>query len=216
MDNKKLDITDFKNMLLVKNQLVYRTLEELEAFCEDEKKYATFLDSVALLINHDEGFFRLDESFALKISEIIDKYRFVFRDSDYLATANDIICQLNLVKGDSELTRTSKLEHYLLWHENARMVDFDTHEDLIITVADDAFVYHMMETGEKKNISPVIVYSSLNYFAMVCPEVFEQKEFYQQSMDYLNARRQNIIFRRAEKTYVSEVKENIQKVKKDS
>lgn len=216
MDGTKLNITDFKNMLLVKNQLVYRTLEELEVFCGDEKKYATFLDSVALLINHDEGFLQLDEAFVLKIEEIIGKYRFAFKDSDYLATVNGIICQLNLLKADSEITRTSKLEHYLGWQENARMVSFDTQEDLIITVADDAFVYHIMETGEKKNIPPVIVYSSLNYFAMVCPEVFEQKEFYQRSMDYLNARRQNIIFRRAEKNYVSEVKENIQKVKKDS
>lgn len=215
MDGEKLDIIDFKNMLLVKNQLVYRTVEELEVFCEDEEKYATFLDSIALLINYDEGFLRLDKSFVLKIEEIIGKYRFVFKDSDYLATVNGIICQLNLLKTDSELTHTSKLEHYLCWQEDARMVYFDTKEDLIITVADDAVVYHMMETGEKMDVPPVTVYSSLNYFVEVCPEVLENKEFYQRSVDYLNARRQKILFRRAEKQYVSEVKENIQKVKKD-
>lgn len=216
MENKlPIPVDDFIDLLLIRNQLVYRSLEEIDEICQIEEQYGALIDSIAILLESDTGFLYLEESAIPKIEGIIDKYRFHFTNLDYTRVVNDIIGGINIIKSEGEQEVNSRLEHYLCWHENVRKVTFRSEEDFIITLADDAIVYHMFSSGEPIAIPSIIIYSSLNYFSEMCPEIFMNSILYDNAMQYLDTRLSKLLLRPVERSCIKKTKDVVQKVKKE-
>lgn len=214
VNEEKIGSQDFLNLLQLKCSLYYYNVDDFIELCKDEKQYATFLDSALLLTEYDEGFLRLDSEFLEKISRVIEEYRFIYTDSSYNPGVNDMICRLNVIKSDSSKLADAKMEHYLCWQEDSRDVYFTDLDDFISTMADDYFVYQKFLSGYDQKISDVTIYSSLNYFAAMCPQVFLDSNFYQSSMDYLDGQANRHLIRKNHKMAAIRARDNIQKIKK--
>ena len=206
---------DFFNMIHLKNALYYFSAEDFIELCKNEKQYATFIDSALLLVEYDECFLRLDSEFSSKISSVIEKYRFQYTDSSYVPVVNELICQLNEINSGTQIAQDAKREHYLNWQEEVRDVYFDDSEDFLNTIVDDYFVYLKFQSDYDKRIPNITIYSSLNYFAVMCPSVFRDSSFYQKSIDYLEHQANRVILGKNHKKAIIKTRDTISQVKKD-
>ena len=210
-----LSLEDFFNMIHLKSALYYFSAEDFIELCKNEKQYATFIDSALLLVEYDECFLRLDSEFSSKISSVIEKYRFQYTDSSYVPVVNDLICRLNDIVFATQMTMEAKKEHYLDWQEDVRDVYFTDFDDFISTMAADYFVYRKFLDSYDEKISDVTIYSSLNYFSTMCPLVFMDSSFYQNSMEYLDHQANKLFIRKNHKDAIVRTRDTIQKIKKD-
>lgn len=206
---------DFFNMIHLKNALYYFSLEDFIELCKNEKQYATFIDSALLLIEYDEGFLRLDSELSSKISSVIEKYRFQYTDSSYVPVVNELICQLNEINSGTQIAQDAKREHYLNWQEEVREVYFEDSEAFLNTIVDDYFVYLKFQSDYDKRIPNITIYSSLNYFAAMCPSVFRDSLFYQKSIDYLEHQANRVTLGKNHKKAIIKTRDTISQVKKD-
>lgn len=206
---------DFFNMIHLKSALYYFSLEDFIELCKNEKQYATVLDSSILLLEHDLGFFRLNSEFSEKIFKVINEYRFQYTDSSYVPVVNELICQLNEINSGNQIEQNAKKEHYLNWQEEVRDVYFDDSEDFLNTIVDDYFVYLKFQSDYDKRIPNITIYSSLNYFAYMCPAVFRDSLFYQKSIDYLEHQANRVILGKSHKKAIIKTRDTISQVKKD-
>ena len=213
--NKSICPQDFLTMLQLKCSLYYYNVDDFIELCKDESQYATFLDSALLLVEYDEGFLRLDSEFSSKISSVIEEYRFAYTDSSYVPVVNDLICRLNDIVFATQMTMEAKKEHYLDWQEDVRDVYFTDFDDFISTMAADYFVYRKFLDSYDEKISDVTIYSSLNYFSTMCPLVFMDSSFYQNSMEYLDHQANKLFIRKNHKDAIVRTRDTIQKIKKD-
>lgn len=94
---------DFFNMIHLKSALYYFSAEDFIKLCQEEKQYATVLDSSILLLEHDLGFFRLNSEFSEKIFKVINEYCFQYTDSSYVPVVNELICQLNEINSGNQI-----------------------------------------------------------------------------------------------------------------
>ena len=210
-----LSLEDFFNMIHLKSALYYFSAEDFIELCKNEKQYATFIDSALLLVEYDECFLRLDSEFSSKISSVIEKYRFQYTDSSYVPVVNELICQLNEINSGTQIAQDAKREHYLNWQEEVRDVYFDDSEDFLNTIVDDYFVYLKFQSDYDKRIPNITIYSSLNYFAAMCPSVFRDSLFYQKSIDYLEHQANRVILGKNHKKAIIKTRDTISQVKKD-
>ncbi len=210
-----LSLEDFFNMIHLKSALYYFSAEDFIELCKNEKQYATFIDSALLLVEYDECFLRLDSEFSSKISSVIEKYRFQYTDSSYVPVVNELICQLNEINSGTQIAQDAKREHYLNWQEEVRDVYFDDSEDFLNTIVDDYFVYLKFQSDYDKRIPNITIYSSLNYFAAMCPSVFRDSLFYQKSIDYLEHQANRVILGKNHKKAIIKTRNTISQVKKD-
>lgn len=206
---------DFFNMIHLKSALYYFSAEDFIKLCQEEKQYATVLDSSILLLEHDLGFFRLNSEFSEKIFKVINEYRFQYTDSSYVPVVNELICQLNEINSGNRIEQNAKKEHYLNWQEEVRDVYFDDSEDFLNTIVDDYFVYLKFQSDYDKRIPNITIYSSLNYFAYMCPAVFRDSLFYQKSIDYLEHQANRVILGKSHKKAIIKTRDTISQVKKD-
>ena len=214
--NQNINLEDFINMLQLKCSLYYYTIDDFMELCKNEKQYATFLDSSLLLAEYDEGFLRLDSEFPETISQVIEEYRFTYTDSSYVPVVNDIICRLNAIDFGSQVETNAKKEHYLNGQEDVRDVVFVDSEEFISTVVDDYFVYEKFLSKYDEKLADITIYSSLNYFIGMCPDVFLDSNFYQNSMGYLEHQANRFLVRKGYKECILKTKDTIQKIKKGS
>ena len=210
-----LSLEDFFNMIHLKSALYYFSAEDFIELCKNEKQYATFIDSALLLVEYDECFLRLDSEFSSKISSVIEKYRFQYTDSSYVPVVNELICQLNEINSGTQIAQDAKREHYLNWQEEVRDVYFDDSEDFLNTIVDDYFVYLKFQSDYDKRIPNITIYSSLNYFAAMCPSVFRDSSFYQKSIDYLEHQANRVTLGKSCKKAIIKTRDTISQVKKD-
>lgn len=206
---------DFFNMIHLKSALYYFSAEDFIELCKNEKQYATFIDSSVLLAEYDEGFLRLDSEFSEKVFKVIEEYRFQHTDSSYVPVVNELICRLNEINSGTQIAQDAKREHYLNWQEDVRDVYFEDSEDFLNTIVDDYFVYLKFQSDYDKRIPNITIYSSLNYFAAMCPSVFRDSLFYQKSIDYLEHQANRVTLGKNHKKAIIKTRDTISQVKKD-
>ena len=83
--SNELELIDYINIIYLKNQLVCLPVEKLLEKYQKEDMYGLFLDTVSLMIEHDRGFFLFCPDGISKVEDIIQKYRFLYPDSDLLS-----------------------------------------------------------------------------------------------------------------------------------
>lgn len=206
---------DFFNMIHLKSALYYFTAEDFIELCKNEKQHATVLDSSVLLAEYDSGFFRLDSEFSEKIFKVIDEYRFQHTDSSYVPVVNELTCRLNVINSGTPIAQDAKREVYLNKQENVREVYFEDSEAFLNTIVDDYFVYLKFQSDYDKRIPNITIYSSLNYFAAMCPSVFRDSLFYQKSIDYLEHQANRVTLGKSRKKAIIKTRDTISQVKKD-
>lgn len=219
MENKKLSnysLDDWVEMLYFKNYLEVLSLDELLEKCDDKFVYASVIDTANILLDVESVFFLLDDNYIEKLQTIINTYRFKFFDTNFFEVANEVIVGLNELSSFSQEKKLFQLENYLMWQEESRKFSFSGPEELKAAVANDILVYLQFAENADFGLFKGNVISSLNYFLAVCPQVFDDTNFYEKTVHYLNSYTDVPFYKRrgAFYQYATETKNELQKVKK--
>lgn len=210
----ELELIDYINIIYLKNQLVCLPVEKLLEKYQKEDMYGLFLDTVSLMIEHDRGFFLLCPDGISKVEDIIQKYRFLYPDSDFTLVTNHIICYLNSIRSSTMIKDIIK-ENYLDWHSRVRKIEFSQEEDFLYITSYDAVSHYKLLGNQLDEVEDVPFLSSLNYFIEVIPELFDEPILTERvSAKLLDISSQRGFRKRAVREFLKETVQNFQKVKK--
>lgn len=210
-------IYDFVCMICLKNQLLEYPLEKLLDAYGDYDNFILFLESALLLMNNDSAFLLFSCEALQKVSAVVENYRFTYRDSEITNMCNEIIVYLNTISNYSEKLSNSLMEEYLNYQEDCRKISILDCNILLDALSNDALVYsafvnndlQVLEGREALNIS------SINYFLEVCPELFENDDFYKITLEELEKLAvKGWPFNRVNRIYSKETINILEKVKK--
>lgn len=207
---------DIVEMITLKSLLFSLDEEECLEKCDSFQAYEDFLYDTSILLTLEPDFFLLDKDYMEKVRKVIYSYRFKFHTSDLIFTSNQIIVALNHLEQLTSDQVDSRVKEYVDFQEEARKISFSDMDNLILANIYDLVSYQAFSGKVDDKLSPMLIYSSLNYFASCYPILFSDTSFFARADGYINDRmKRNTIFQRKENLYAKETKENIQKVKRN-
>lgn len=178
--------TLFRNLLIIKNQLMMMTKEELLKAYEEVEEYKVFVSTIIWLIKYEPAFVYMDESINNDIRSVFDIHRFELKDDIAFDTINSLTTCLNYIDAMPEEDKRKGVYYYRNYQEKIRCVKFDKAYDFKYSLGFDAFVYFYLK-GEldmpEKNYTLMV--ASLNYFLETCPEFFADEGIYNKTMDMI-------------------------------
>lgn len=172
MDDKKLNLSDFEFLLLLKNQLVFLSTEELIKLYSEIEDYSIFIDNVALMLNEEDAFLCLSKDFRKKIDDVIATRRFTIKDDIINEEINEITKRLNEIENMDLFVKAQKVQNYKTYHENIRNEEYETIADFGLTLANDCPTYFYLKGNIEGRVKNSFEISSVTYFLEVVPEVF--------------------------------------------
>ncbi len=180
------NIRDYKNILILRNQLETIGEEELIEIYQDIQSYQTFLNSIGILANVDSAFLYYKNQYIRKIERIISIHRFDV-SQEYQALINDIITYLNEVKSTSEEKKSILMNGYFAYQEDIRKRKFKNYQEMLSFESYDAQVVYGLELGQLDFLTDSErLISSLNYLLETIPELFTSEEDISLLINHLN------------------------------
>lgn len=217
------ELCDFNNLIMLKNHLCRIPESELLKLYQDYGAYLSFLDSVALLTQNDSGFILFSDVFIQKILSVINIHRFDFDDmkrvpgeenpeeySTVRECVNDIIDYMHAVQGYSDELANALRKSYFEFQEEARETKFRGSEDMLKSVAYDAYVFRYLMEGKQANLADEEhnIYS-LNYLMKAVPEFFQDPEINRRAIEVLDRAGEHAPLLSTRKKHVKKAKEGL-------
>ena len=212
---EEYSVDDYKNVIILKNQLLTMDSDQLKNLYEDYDNYCLFLDTLCVLINVDCGFFLLRDDIISKIEEVVQLNRFQ-TDSDTFDILNEMIQYFNITKNYSSNRKKILSQVYFAYQEDIRHTTFEDMNDLYEAIAYDAELVLALEKHDLDSISQDHYFmSSLNYILDTVPEITQDSHSY----DLLLERIDSVTVRSwpfdlKKKDTLKNTKDNFQKIKK--
>jgi hypothetical protein len=213
--NEEYSLSDFENVLLLRNQLVNAPMEKLIKYYSDYDNYLAFIDTVAVLSAIDSGFLLIYKEAINKISNIVQINRFKAKNEEEVNAINSVINYLNVVNSYEDYYACLLKLGYLDYQEQCRKVGFDSEEELICSLSNDAIVYCALKEGNIDDIGdPFYFLESINYLFETIPEFFKDEKVQERFITLLNTEKKKIKFFNFNlKDYYKDTKEAFQKIK---
>lgn len=204
-----VDMKDFVNLLRLKNQLVVFSGKELDEIYKEEDVFLCFIDTIALLSEHDSAFLLFDEKISDKIYTVLQSHRFNC-DTDIKEIINDIIGYLNGIKAYPKSLINILKNNYLAYQEKIRHVEFTSTDSMLFSIADDAVVFTALQEGNLDLIEDGDYYMmSLNYLIETCPEFFNDSKVVERACSLLDIESKNSKILSSRKKYVKETRNRL-------
>lgn len=186
IDADVFDIDDFEKVLLLKNQLILLTKEDLRILYSDIRCFLAFIDNVNCLLQKEGAFLYLSRDFLDKIQDVLAIHRFDLNEKELQSIGTDIndvyeainrimVC-LNNISSDSKSYRKIVVKSYLTYNENVRNTKFKKIEDFGTALTYDAPVYFTLTEEFEEPIRDDFMLSSIYYFMEVAPEIFKNEK----------------------------------------
>lgn len=207
--------TEFINMIRTKNQLVRFSGSELEEIYSDVNDMLTFIDTIALLSDHESAFLLFDDAFRDKICTVLQQHRFNC-DDEVKSIINDVIGYLNGLRSYPKGLAAIIKNSYLSFQEQTRHVEFESTDALLSAVAEDAVVFDYLQNGEEGKLgNSDCTIMSLNYFTEVYPEIFKDKEMLDRALSLLDRASRESRILSTRKKYVKESRQRVMNANKN-
>lgn len=212
--NKKI-VDDWVSSLYLKNYLATCSVQQLCELVSDFNFFQSFLYDCSVLFREEPVFLLLDDIFLEKISDVVNSNRFSFYEKAISELSNEVIIGVNDLSCMSDYIKQSRIINYLLFQEEYRKRQIDTIDKLIEVNINDFVAFTGIKDG-KQYLSTFDVLSSLNYFTYICPECFQDSDFYSNTLSFLDSCCKVSFYRKMGKDYryAIRTKKAIQKVKK--
>lgn len=172
MENNEVNLTDFENQLILKNQLITLSTGTLCELYSNMDIYPTFVDSVAHMINEESAFLYISDDFIEKIHSVLQLHRFDIKDKERSSIINDIISCINEISNASTDMRQMMISGYIAYQTDIRDVEFDETEDFLCSLTSDAVVFLNLRKDVDAAVSDDLTLASINYFLKMVPEFF--------------------------------------------
>lgn len=212
----------FINNLNLKSQLINFDEHKLEELYKDNYDgYVMFLNAVGMLINEETAFLLLNnEEYIDKILTVASIFRYETKDSEVKDLVNQIIVACNEIIRMPEGDKYAYRYDYLVKQEEMRDASFYEEEDFIYALNFDAFLAHVLQTGDKEYLYACDndqALMSINYMYAMCPGFFENEEVMAntiEKLDYMTSEfsKERFKRRRTLSIYADELKKQIQKI----
>lgn len=211
--DEEFTIDDFLNVVILKNQLITMSNDDLKRLYQDYDSYLVFLDTVSVLTSIDSSFLFLRDDFIDKIEKVISYNRFE-ADPDTWSIVNDVISYFNMTKIYSSRYKDALKKNYLAYHEGVRKCKLNEDKLLSMMVNDAFFLLALEEKNLDSFGEDQYFLSSLNYFIETVPELFQDQdvqEMVENRIDSVSVG--NWPFSRKSRVLLKETKNHYQKIK---
>lgn len=209
-------INDFENVLCLKNQLISVPISTLlDVYC-DKENFITFLDTCIVLISTDSGFMLFSDELGEKVKEIIGQNRFKYKDKEIVEAMNSIIGYLNETITYSDSYKAILMNGYLAWQEDCRKIEMEDNQIFLEAMAYDALVYCALKENNMELIDKDDMFlSSVNYFMVVFPEIFNDSKVTKLLLEKLAEQetKKGFFKNRTTRVYARETREIFEKIK---
>ena len=203
------DLVEFNNIITLRNHLCRFTEKQLLDIYQDPGAYVTFLDAVALLADVDSAFLLFSDVFLEKILSVIQIHRFNFEEKEISECVNGIIAYINDIKTYPDNLKNSLKNGYLTYQEEVRETKFHSTEELLASLAYDAYVFACLRDGKENQIVDDKYYLlSLNFLMKSVPEFFKDPEVAARAMSVLDRVGKDAKMLSPRKKHVKKVREN--------
>lgn len=209
-----VSMTEFINMLRVKNQLISFSSNELVEIYKDINDLLVFIDTIALLSEYDSVFLLFRDDFKEKIYSVLQSHRFSC-DSEVKGIINEVISYLNGLGAYPDTMVNLLKNHYLAYQEELRHVEFSATDSFMSSIAEDAIVYEAITTGDFSKVDDSDYFMmSLNYLTEVCPELFKDEDVVKRSLSAVDSACREARIFSTRKKYIKESRDRLIKASK--
>lgn len=212
----EIEITDFVDVLCLKNQLVNVDQEKLIEVYSDYENYITFIDSVLTMIKMEETPFLLyRDTFLRKLEAVVQLHRYDAVDGEVRKKANKVVGLLNSIKNCSTIDRKILKEAYRSYNEDVRKNTFIDETDFLYSVGYDAAVYAaLVDDNMDLIIQDDMFLSSINYLLDKAPVIFDNKDIQERVLSKFDELEKGFSpFTKKIRKYSRITRENYQKIK---
>ena len=187
-----IEKTEFINYLCFKHLIVNYTAEEIiDILDETPEPYGLFYDLFTATYDVDEDFFTIDESIIDKTQTVIGEYRsreeYRINNPDYNAMFNDPIVYFNQVKYMAREDKQGFIKDYSVREMRHRHISVKDFETLINISSLDYSIYMNILNNVNDEFTNKYIGEATNYFLECFPELFADKEIYNNTMEILNS-----------------------------
>lgn len=169
--------------LVVKNQLVNASIEQIMKINEGEARTKMFLSAINRLLKDETAFVLMDSRLLLKIEEFINERRFRYSNNELNRLINEIIIELNSIKTKNEDQINLLKNGYLAYQEDCRKIRVRENEELLCSMAYDIIVYMNLEKGSLAELEfDGLFLATTNYFLRTAPEIYDDSAFLEQTL----------------------------------
>ena len=163
---------EFIRLLGYKSNIIRDNKTTLIEKYNSKELYKQFLVDTLRVLEVEKPFFLLDDSYKDKVLDVINVYRFMFKDKELLALANKIISEINGLNFTPE-TENDIIDEFICGHEDIRELEFTDLNDFINTIAQDIDVFLALVAGDLSMIDDVMFIGTTNYFLAAQPEIYQ-------------------------------------------
>lgn len=177
----------FVTMLVIKNQLINSSIEEIMEINESESQTKIFLSAINQLLKDEAAFILMDSKLLIKIEEFIHEKRFKFSNNEINCLINEVIVRLNSIKTKNEVQINLLKNGYLIYQEDCRKTEFKDNEELLYCMAYDIIVYMNLEKGSLADLEfDGLFLATTNYFLETVPEIYCDPLFFSQTLERID------------------------------
>lgn len=163
---------EFIRLLGYKSNIIRDNKTTLIEKYNSKELYKQFLVDTLRVLEVEKPFFLLDDSYKDKVLDVINVYRFMFKDKELLALANEIISEINGLNFTPE-TENDIIDEFICGHEDIRELEFTDLNDFINTIAQDIDVFLALVAGDLSMIDDVMFIGTTNYLLAAQPEIYQ-------------------------------------------
>ena len=184
---KDISLTDFENLLMMKNQLLTLSSDRLVDLYQNIDDYVIFIDTIICMLKEESAFLYLDKEIVNKIQKVLQIHRFDIGNTEIIDAINAVTLYLNDVECASDDYRKMLVISYEEYQKCIRDTSFDKFNDFLYVLSCDAPVFLSLKgVIELPEIDNSILLPSIIYLLERCPEFFENKDVHDKAWNMLN------------------------------
>ena len=168
---------EFIQILEYKKNIMTLDKEQLKERYSSKEEYAAFLEQTLRVLDNECVIYLLDDSIKNRVYDIINHYRFIYRDTLLNSKSNEIIGQLNGLGTITPERENDLIDEYICMHEDIRLLEFLTLEDFITTIAKDYDTYVGLKTDDTSLVDDVSFLGAVTFFVAACPDIMTQEMY---------------------------------------
>lgn len=169
---------EFIQLLEYKKNVMTLSKDELRKRYSSQEEYALFLEQTLRVLENECVIYLLDDSIKDKVYDIVNHFRFIYRDPNLNKQSNEIIGQLNGLSTMTNERENAVIDEYICMHEDIRLLEFDTLEDFVTTISKDYDTYVGLKTNDTSLVDDVSFLGAVTFFIAVdldimTPEMYQ-------------------------------------------
>lgn len=179
-------LEDAKDILYIRKTIHYDDEKEILASLNSNRKIIDFLMKFQKFEEVDLGFLLLKPSYFEKIQKLFSDIRFNTTNAEVVELINDHIRCFNEITSVNPIIIKAKLKKYLSTQEALHSIPFVILDDVPKLLADDYLFLMKLQNKEQLDFSIDQIQASVGFFLNIAPEVFEEEETREASIEKLN------------------------------